>query len=207
MNMLVNEIISWLNIGVLLVSTFLFAFLYIKSASPAALEKKIGEGAYAKCGRYRIIAGVFEMITIVNYFVYYLFPLSIPFLPQVLPWDWWISLVIAALILIFGLYWMFRGVKDAGAETMAPKKEHTMYGKIYEKMRHPQAVGEMILWFPFALFLNSPFLVLYSFIWIPVFYVMMKGEERDLVIRYGEPFKEYLKSTPFFISLRRGKRS
>jgi len=34
------------------------------------------------------------------------------------------------------LYLMYRGIKDAGKETMAPRKEQTMYGGICELIRH-----------------------------------------------------------------------
>jgi len=55
-------------------------------------------------------------------------------------------------------------MKDAGSETISPKKEHTLYKGIYNRMRHPQAVGETSYWWVFSFFLNSPFLVLISFI-------------------------------------------
>ena len=45
--------IAWINLCVLVVSTVLTLYFYVKSASPAALEKRIGEQAYARCTRYR----------------------------------------------------------------------------------------------------------------------------------------------------------
>ena len=86
---------------------------------------------------------------------------------------------------------MYRGIKDAGKETMAPDKSHTMYGGIYEKIRHPQAVGEFPLWLVTALFLNSPFLVILSFVWLPFFIWWCFIEERDLELRYGDAYLEY----------------
>jgi protein-S-isoprenylcysteine O-methyltransferase Ste14 len=76
--------------------------------------------------------------------VNYWFPLPLP-LPRTFPWSWRVSALIAVLIAIPALYLMLRGVKDAGEETMRPKREHVMYGGIYTRIRHPQAVGE----FPF----------------------------------------------------------
>ncbi len=182
--------IEWLNIISLILSTVLFTYFYIKSIAPAKLEQEIGEVAYEKCARYRVIMGIFEAMTIVNYVIYYFSPLPLP-LPVVLPWEWWISLVLAVVIGIPSVYLMFRGMKDAGKETITPRKEHTMYGGIYERMRHPQAVGESVIWLPFALILNSPFLVLYSFVFIPIMYIFCQYEERDLLIRYGEDYRQY----------------
>jgi protein-S-isoprenylcysteine O-methyltransferase Ste14 len=197
-------VIEWVNIIVLVLVTFLFLYFYVKSVSPAQLEKKIGDEAYQKCKRYRMIAGALEGVTIINYVIYFFYPLPIA-LPLVLPWSWLASILIAILILIPGLYIMMIGIKDAGKETLEPRKEHTLYGGIYETVRHPQAIGESVLWFPFAFFLNSPFLVLYSFIWIPVFYIMCIAEERDLVIRYGDPYLEYRARVGFLIPKRRKK--
>jgi protein-S-isoprenylcysteine O-methyltransferase Ste14 len=100
---------------------------------------------------------------------------------------------------------MVIGMKDAGNETLEPKKEHTLFEGIYETVRHPQAIGEAVLWFPLALFLNSPFLALYSFVWIPVFYIMCVAEERDLVIRYGDPYIVYRDRVGFLIPKRSKK--
>ena len=41
-------VIEWINVIALVVSTILFLYFYVKSVSPAQLEKKIGETAYPK---------------------------------------------------------------------------------------------------------------------------------------------------------------
>ncbi len=196
-------VIEWINFFVLILASILFLAFYIRSVSPAHLEQKMGENAYSKCKTYRIIAGIFEGITVVNYIVYVFYPLPIG-LPLILPWEWWISVVIALVILFPSLYLMIIGMRDAGEETLEPKKEHGLYTGIYEKVRHPQAIGESVMWFPIALFLNSPFLVLYSFLWIPILYIMCLAEERDLVLRFGQPYIEYRDRVGFLIP-KRGK--
>ncbi len=182
----------------------LFLIFYVQSASPARLEQMIGEKAYSKCKTYRLIASTFESVTIINYILYYFYPLPLN-LPLTLPWSYLISIIAALLILIIGLYLMYLGIRDAGEETIEPKKEHTLYGGIYETVRHPQAIGESVLWFPFALFLNSPFLVIYSFIWFPILYIMCLAEERDLIIRYGQPYLDYRDRVGFLIPKRKRK--
>jgi len=196
------RVIEWVNIIVLVVSTILFLYFYVRSVSPAQLEKKMGEVAYQKCKTNRLIAGAFETVTVINYVIYFFYPLPIG-IPLVFPWEWTVSILIAIIILIPSMYLMAIGVKDAGRETLEPRKEHTLYGGIYETVRHPQAIGESVMWFPIALFLNSPFLLLYSFIWLPVFYVMCIAEERDLVLRYGTPYLEYRDRVGFLIPKRK----
>ncbi len=197
--------IEWLNIIVLVASSILFLYFYIRSVSPAQLEKKIGEISYIKCKTYRLMAGAFEGITIVNYIVYFFYPLPID-LPLNFPWGWIASIFIGILILIPSLYLMVIGIKDAGLETLEPRKEHSLYGGIYESIRHPLAIGESVIWFSVALFLDSPFLILYSFVWIPIFYIMCIAEERDLIIRYGEPYLLYRDRVGFMIPKRSRKR-
>ena len=194
--------IAWINFISMIVSALLFGYFYVKSVGPAALEKKIGEVAYRRCSQYRLISAIFMSLALVNYVIYYFYPLPLP-LPQTFPWDWWISILIGILIAIPGGYLWFRGMKDAGEETMVTKKGHKLYGGIYKKIRHPQAAGEITFWWVAAFFLNSPFLALFSFIWIPIFYIMCWAEEKDLAIRYGEEYLEYKTNTGFIIPKRK----
>lgn len=193
--------IAWLNVAVLILSTLLTLYFYVRSVGPAALEKKIGPEAYARCTRYRMLAGISMGIASANYVIYYFFPLPLP-LPQTFPWPWWVSALIAVVIAIPAGYVFWRGVKDAGEETMVPKKEHSLYGGIYAKIRHPQALGELPFWFVIAFLLHSPFLVLYSFAWVPTFITMCLAEERDLLIRYGQAYEEYRARTGFLLPKR-----
>ena len=190
--------ISWLNFVSMLFSSLLCLLFYIKSAGPAALEKIIGKKAYYKATQYRIIASIFMTICAINYVIYYFYPLPLP-IPKVFPWDLWISISIAVLISIPSGYLLMKGMKDAGEETIFVKREHQLYGGIYEKIRHPQAVGELPFWWVFAFLLHSPFLVLYSFIWVPIFYLMCLAEEKDLEIRYGIRYIDYKRRTGFII--------
>lgn len=193
--------IAWINFVSMVVSALLCLYFYVKSAGPAALEKKIGEIAHRRCTQFRIMASIFMTVAAINYIVYFFYPLQVA-LPRTFPWAWWISALIATAIAIAGGYLWFRGMKDAGEETIWVKKEHILYGGIYKKIRHPQAAGEITFWWVIAFFLNSPFLALFSFIWIPIFYIMCWAEEKDLVIRYGEEYLEYRRNTGFVIPRR-----
>lgn len=194
--------IPWINFVVLITSSVLFTFFYVKSVSPAALEREIGPSAYKKCATYRMVASAFMMVVAANYVLYYWFPLPLP-LPTAFPWSWPVSAVIAVSIGVPSLYLMLRGVKDAGEETMRPKREHEMYGGIYERIRHPQAVGEFPLWWAIAFLVHSPFLVLFAFLYVPVWYYLCVAEEKDLLIRYGDVYEEYRQRVGFWIPKRR----
>jgi len=183
-------------------------YLYLKSAEPSALEKKIGKVAYKKCGQYRMLASVAELIVVGNYIIYFFYPIEIPGFPQTFPWEWGFSIILAIVIAIPSMYIMIKGLLDAGKEALIPQIDQKLYQGIYTKLRHPQTVGELPLWWCGALVLNSPFLALYSIIFIPIFFLMMKAEEKDLVIRFGKTYKTYMNNTGMISPrLRKKKRS
>ncbi|MFZ5856526.1 MAG: methyltransferase family protein [Chloroflexota bacterium] len=193
--------IAWVNLAVLVFASLFFLYYYVLSVSPAALEKVIGAQAYRKCGRFRVIAALFETVSAACYIAYRFFPVSSPLLEH-FPWDWWISALLAALIGLPSLALMFIGMRDAGSETMTPKKEHGMYGGIYKKIRHPQAVGEVFAWLWIALLLDSPFLAVFSLAYFPIFLVMCHAEEQDLLLRFGDAYADYMRNTGAFIPKR-----
>jgi protein-S-isoprenylcysteine O-methyltransferase Ste14 len=196
-----TDLIPWINFGVMAISTILMFYFYVRSASPAQLEKKIGPEAYQKCGRYRITASFFELVVIAGYVIYYFYPLPLS-IPQTFPWSYWISVIVAVIIGVPSAYVMYRGVSDAGEAGLIPKKNQKMFGGIYQKIRHPQAMGELPLWWVGSLLLNSPFLALYSIVMIPIFVTMAKAEEKDLLIRYGKKYADYKARTGFIIPKR-----
>ena len=189
--------LAWINFAVLLLSSLLFLLFYVLSVSPAAMGRVIGPQAYRKCAAYRVIAIFFEFITIANYVLYRFYPLPTP-LPPKFPWPYWISALIGVLVGVPSFYLMIKGMVDAGEEAVRPKEEHTLYSGLYEKIRHPQALGEVFLWHVIAFFLNSPFLVIFSFIFFPLFLIMCWAEEHDLIMRYGDPYVDYIKRTGSF---------
>lgn len=195
--------IGWANLLALILSPLLTAIFYVKSAGPAELEKKIGPEAYRRCTRYRLGASIFMTIGGIAYVVYFFFPISV-FSPTSFPWSWWISALIATVIAIPAgrLWWL--GMKAAGEETLFVKREHSLFGGIYTEIRHPQAAGELPYWWVIAFLLHSPFLALFSFVWVPVFLVMCWAEERDLLCRYGRAYEEYRNRTGMFFPRRKG---
>ncbi len=197
-------LIEWLNLLLLSASTIAALYYYLKSVQPAKLEQEIGEIAYEKCERYRIYASIPFGIFFISYVIYVFYPLPLP-IPNELPWDYSISVILAIIIAIPSFALMGIGVRAAGEETLRPKKEHEMYGGIYNRIRHPQSLGEVWVAHIFALVLNQTFLFLVAFIWIPVFYYMAVVEERDLILRYGEPYTEYRERVGMFFPKRSKK--
>jgi methanethiol S-methyltransferase len=197
--MQIITIIPFVTVLIFIVSAILSLYFYIRSVQPAAFEKKIGSKAWGICKRYRQISGLLMFVNFFCYIAYILYPIR--WLPVVFPWDYWVSVGLAILIAIPSGYLLLRSIKAAGEETLTPKKEHTMYLGIYTKIRHPMALGELQFVWVFALMLNSPVLLVLSVIWVPIFYLMCIAEEKNLLIRYGEDYREYMRTTGRFIPL------
>ncbi len=103
-------------------------------------------------------------------------------------------MIVGILIAIPTSYMVITGLRDAGEEAVQPDKDSEMFGGIYSKVRHPQT-WEYAYFFTIGFLLNSPFLVLISFLWFPLMILMMSAEEKDLLIRYGDEYREYMKTT------------
>lgn len=196
------DTVAWLNLALLVAAMVLTLVFYVLSVRPAALAQKIGPGAYRRCARYRLVAGVMMGLGMAGYVLYFFFPLPIP-LPRTFPWPWWVSALTGVAIALPAGYMLGRGMADAGEETMVPKEDHSLYGGIYERVRHPQA-WEALLWLTMATLLHSPFLALFSLLWLPVEYLMVMAEEKDLVLRYGQAYEAYRQRTPAFLPRWRG---
>lgn len=193
--------IAWTNFAVLVGASMLMLYFYIRSVSPAGRELVIGPQAYEMCGRDRMIAMFFELVTTACYGVYYFYPLPLR-LPRHFPWPWWVSILIALAIGIPAVALMVKGMRDAGEEALRPIKDQALFGGIYNRIRHPQAAGEVFLWWVVAFLLNSPFLVLFSFFYIPIFLIMSWAEEQDLLLRYGESYAAYCRKIGAFLPRR-----
>ncbi len=189
--------IAWINFAVLIFSSLLFLVFYVRSVSPAGRAMVIGPRAYQLCYSERLVAGFFELIITVNFVLFHFFPLTSP-LPGNFPWPWWVSAGIAALIGVPATILMLAGLRDAGEEALRPKQEHSMYGGIYTRLRHPQAVGEVFLFPVMAFLLHSPFLTLFSLVYFPIFLLLCYAEEQDLLLRYGGAYAAYCKRTGAF---------
>lgn len=160
--------VAWANVFLMVVNISFSLYYYCKSAGPAALERKMGEDAYIRCTRYRKISSIFMVIYILQYGIYFFYPLTLA-IPERFPWPWWISAVIALVIALPAGLLLGQGAKYAGKETFAPAKKQKLFRGIYRKIRHPQAVGELPFFWVISFLLHSPFLALFSVIALPVF--------------------------------------
>lgn len=197
--------IKWINFSLLIISLFFFSYLYILSVQPVKREKRKGQKAWRECMKLRIIAGIFEFMVVINLILWIWFP--VPLINWKVHSNIVIGLIIGIVISIPCLALMLKGMKDAGSETLEPSKKTELYGGIYQYIRHPQSIGEFPLFVAIAFMVNSWFLVILMIIYILIYIpIMIFYEEKDLVSRFGEIYREYQKRTGIlFPKLRRKK--
>jgi methanethiol S-methyltransferase len=175
--------IAWINFVVLLIATLLVLYLELKSAEPAALEKKIGAIAYNRCTRYRMLASLLMGLAGINYIIYFLYPLPIP-LARTFSWNWWVSAGIAAAFAIPSAYLWLREMNAATDKSDWISSQP--YSDVYERNQHPHLASELPFWWSISFLLHSPFLVLFSLVWAIGLEIASSVEDRDLLLRYRQ---------------------
>jgi protein-S-isoprenylcysteine O-methyltransferase Ste14 len=70
---------------------------------------------------------------------------------------------------------------------------------LYAKVRHPRYVQIALALLGYAVFTN--YLVVYAvfLVWLPVMYVIVVLEERELCGRFGKEYEEYRRRVPRFV--------
>ena len=86
----------------------------------------------------------------------------------------------------------------AGGESATPNEATELHHGIYDYMRHPQTLGEMLSWFGISMLLNSLTLLAYSIVWLPLFIGFTVIEDNDLALRFGDAYLEYSRRVGIF---------
>ncbi|MBD3194487.1 MAG: DUF1295 domain-containing protein [Candidatus Lokiarchaeota archaeon] len=186
--------IEWINLISLIVSIFLFCYLYTLSLQPKKKTETWGNKAWKRCATLRTIAGALEFVIVLNVILWIWFP--IPSLILKIHKNFLIGVIIGLIILIPGVILMIKGMADAGSETAKPSQETEMYGGIYKYIRHPQSLGEFPTFVAVGFFVNSWTMVITLTIFIVVYVpIMIYYEEKDLIRRFGKAYEEYQENT------------
>ncbi|OHD08012.1 MAG: hypothetical protein A2086_02075 [Spirochaetes bacterium GWD1_27_9] len=180
-----------------------YTVFYILSVGPAQLEKKIGERSYKVCAILRKISFVGMALSMIGEILYFFFPMNIGIKERIMDGvlGWVISILIGLLLCLFATLIIVK-VSKIAKDSFVPQKSNEMFGGIYNKIRHPQAIADVTYWFALAFLLNSLFLLLIAILWIPLNLIIVVFEERDLKIRYGSAYLDYMSRTGRFFPRR-----
>jgi len=187
----------YINLASLFVFGLWGSYRYIESVMPAQLEKSIGSIAYDICSKKRGKARFILSLSTLSFVIYTVIP--VPFWPlnSLIFSSYIVSSLCSLIFLVPGLLTFVLGRKALGKESEAPKSFRKVIDiGIYSKIRHPQLLGELLFLFFFAFLFNSVFLLVFTAIfWIPNYLAWCHFEEKDLLVRYGEDYEEYMRHT------------
>jgi len=212
------NLIDWWAPLVLMLLSSIITF-YLMSILPKNAEKirkkyinKYGDLAYRKFFYRHIIpilapASVIEIMILMvknNEFIPSLVPYGDHILYQpLIPWQ--VSLPVGLFILIFAILMARRSINggfDADTELylyiIYPEKSRKIQGGTYQYIRHAHYAHGVYLAISFAFLSQNIMGFILTFIFIVTSYFISRFEDRELERRYGESFKEYIKSKPMF---------
>jgi protein-S-isoprenylcysteine O-methyltransferase Ste14 len=72
---------------------------------------------------------------------------------------------------------------------------------VYRVSRHPLYFGGFLVYLGVGIACASWLYLLFAFAWIILWHIVLPTEERDLVDKYGDAYREYLKRTPKWIGI------
>jgi protein-S-isoprenylcysteine O-methyltransferase Ste14 len=76
------------------------------------------------------------------------------------------------------------------------KEQELIKTGIYARVRHPIYLSVLIQSLGFTLIAGNRYGVLFFILSLAIFAIRIKKEERELIMKFGEEYKEYAKITP-----------
>ncbi len=188
------EIISWTNFIFLNVSAILSFYVYTLSIMTVTREQNKGKKAWKESIRLRILADIIWILFILNFILWIWFPVKSINWP--ISQDYISLFIISVIFMLPFLIITFKAVKDAGSETVITSVKNEMYGGIYNYIRHPQMLGTAPIILLICCLLNSLILLIwFSILIVIIIPIVIHFEEKDLLLRFGELYKDYQRRT------------
>ena len=149
-----------------------------------------GEHAITDIGQL-ILFVIFVLLIIIDIFILKFSNKMIGTLSQML------AIPLFLLFLLAGSYFIFISHRIIFRET--DKDVELVTRDVFSIVRHPMYFGSILLFFSFVILSNS---VLALVVWILIcvfYYFISRYEEKLLINKFGDKYKEYQKKVPMFI--------
>lgn len=110
-------------------------------------------------------------------------------------------------LIAFALYIFGRVKKELGTERLLGKTELRGGGELritglYQHVRHPSYAAQMATMLGICLLAATPLMWGAVAVWLVLLNVIVRFEERELLARFGEPYRAYRARVPAFLPLR-----
>jgi len=165
------------------------------------------EGKGQKGDKDKIRRPYSPFIAVISIFLvlFILIPIGMVFLFHL---PWYLSFVypfgipIGTILIIFGIWSIYLGIKGLRLvySTSGYKKgESLVTTGIYAYTRNPMYFGATIMIFGWFLIFPFTFILTSAILFLLLFYITAKSEEKQLIQRYGKKYLTYKRKVPFFV--------
>lgn len=155
--------IAWINLVCLIIATILSLYFYVKTAETGIVGTKNAAIESLKLTQYQTFAELLMALVGINYVVYFLYPIPLS-IPQTFPWSWWVSATIAMAIGLLSSYYWWRSLSE--------QPDPAEIWVDHQQIKESQLFSYFTFWLCLGFLLHSPFLLLFSLTWIPIYLLL-----------------------------------
>jgi protein-S-isoprenylcysteine O-methyltransferase Ste14 len=114
-------------------------------------------------------------------------------------WVRWLGVGIG-VISVFGIYWLFSSIGSGISPTSGTRQNHVLSTKgPYKYIRHPLYTFGSSLFISFGMMADNWFVALLGMLAFIAMAVRTPKEEANLIEKFGEEYREYMKHTGRFL--------
>lgn len=113
--------------------------------------------------------------------------------------------MVGSILLAIGIFFALWSIADQitrgkGTPIPALATQKLLIRGPFQYSRNPMGFGTSLAYVGLSFYMASLSMLLFSMIFTAIFFLYIKlFEEKELLERFGESYREYLRSTPFFI--------
>lgn len=113
-------------------------------------------------------------------------------------WVRWLGVALGMLC-VFGIYWLFSSIGSGITPTSATRKEHKLVTSgPYRWVRHPLYTVGSSMFIAFGMMADNWFIALLGILAFIAMAVRTPKEEANLIEKFGDEYREYMKRTGRF---------
>ena len=192
-----NEIFFRISAVIIIISAFSISVYFRRKA-----DKETGETISRKTDGTR-------MMTIIRIggFILWMAPITYLINPHWMAWSKialptsirWIGIG-AGIVCVPLIYWLFSSIGNNISQTSATRKQHKLITiGPYRWIRHPLYTIGSLTFASFGLIADNWFIILLSVLVFVVMAVRTPREEANLIEKFGDEYREYMKRTGRFL--------
>ena len=111
------------------------------------------------------------------------------------------TLALALMLMIVGLLVVLSSMPFLGRRSFGSQIGNLHTGGVYRYSRNPQLVGSFVFIIGYVMLWPSWTGMLWATLWLPISWLMERGEEEHLARVFGKEYEEYCDRTPRYVGI------